>query len=476
MRNNVHWKSRDFRDTAKLCLNIKKCFAGAAFGSVWIGIAAAPGTALAGCVTSPEVGGVTITCDAPGTVSSVSAGPGNDTIRVISGFFGTPGSNAGGAFNGDNGNDNFFLTGGSIQDAVGGNGIDSIQLSGLAEVRNSIRGNLGNDTINLAGGRVAGNVHGDENNDTITLSGSTDVGSVFGGAGTDQFYILSGMVRQTVQSGSGDDEITIGDPGNPSAAGPSIGTSVDGSLDNDKILIVNGTMGSLTGNAGDDTIWLYGGTINGAVTGGDGIDTIKLGGVADSELIPAGSPYAGSVTSGSTATSIQGGEGDDNITLTGGTINSTGNAVTGDGGNDRITLAGLTMAGRIVGGTGNDTFNIQSGSTSEVDGGAGTDTFYLSGGKITGSVIGGDGDDQITSSHGGPAHSLTRFLAGMVRTRCAWKPQAAMTVASCLMVETTPAPAMASSTLSPSLARRFRWRAAKSPTGRESTWRMAALP
>ncbi len=369
-----------------------------ALGTVLAGMALAPGEAVAACSGLPaDNSDNTILCDTGDDYIPFSGFGGNDTITIDNGrvFNGVSTD----FIAGGTGNDVFFINGGRLRDLNADAGNDTIHLGnsgvGTAIIDNSIRGHAGNDVIDLNAGTVGGNVHGDEDMDVMTLSGATVNQNVFGGSGNDELYIKSGSVGQQVQSGGGDDSITIGDPANSGGAGPTIGTVVDGFSDNDKILIISGSMGSVTGNTGNDTIWLYGGSIVNAVTGAAGEDTIILGGVANSDIIPTGSSYLGTQTAGSSLLSINGNEGNDSITLISGTITSTGNAVTGDDGDDTITLDGVAMNGSILGEAGLDTFHIRSGSTIALDGGTDSDGFFLSGGQVVGSVNGGDGNDSI---------------------------------------------------------------------------------
>lgn len=379
--------------------------------------------AMAACIGLPATNtNNTITCDGTATdqFDGFNGLGGDDTITINGGTFGFESTNAngeltatGGQIRGGTQGDTINLNGGTMTDVISDDGIDTINLgtinpdgtrSGNALIRNSLRGSNDKDYINLYSGRVGkggsrffvGNVHSDNGDDEILLDGAYVLGTVFGGLNDDILMMKSGTVVQSVWGQDGIDKITIGDPSAPDAAGPTIGGAVDGGTENDLIAVISGKMASVTGGAGVDRIWLYGGEVTGAVDGAAGMDTIILGGaVGENELVPPNSPLRGTPTIGSNVQSISGGADNDTITLTSGTIRSAGDAVSGGAGNDTITLSGLVMSGRILGGADADTFNIVSGSTVEVDGGTGADTFYLSGGNVTGSVIGGDGDDQI---------------------------------------------------------------------------------
>ena len=305
------------------------------------------------------------------------------------------------AINAAAGNDVITLSGGMIGAIDGREGSDTIVLQGslisrphLGVNRGSFVAGTGDDTIHLLSGTVEGNVLGDfdgaspaDGDDQITLNGATITGFIRGRAGADTITLLSGTVGQQVLGDEGSDTINIGDGTNPSAAGPSIISAVRGGTDADAITLHNGTVGgSVTGDAGEDTISLLGGSA-GNVDGGDDSDQITL--------------------TGSSVTSIGGGSGNDNIWLTGGTISSTGNAVTGGDGNDNIHFHGTAFTGAVLGGAGNDVFDLGTGAAGNIDGGADNDVFSLTGSSVA-AIAGGSGDDTLTWSAG----SLASFNGG----------------------------------------------------------------
>ena len=238
---------------------------------------------------------------------------------------------------------------------------DTITLDG-AVVSEFIVGDEGNDIINLLSGSLGQqsndnkNVRGDAGRDIITLNRASIGGSIFGGTDVDELILLSGFVYGSAQSGAGNDRIIVGDARNLSAPGPTIFEGVDGWDDDDEIFIINGTVGYVTDNNGNDTIWLDGGTVIAGVAGGNGNDEINLG-----------TKDAGKALGGTTI----------------------GGDVLGGTGNDTIDWQLGAVAGAIVGGDGSDTLSVAV--TSGYDG-----SQILDGGDDTGT---GDGFiDDLTIS------------------------------------------------------------------------------
>lgn len=291
----------------------------------------------------------------------------------------------------------------------GRQGVDTITLQGAVIGTTGIAGGEGGDTIRLISGTVQGNVLGDRNgptlddgDDVISLEGATVNSFIRGNAGNDRIDLLSGKVGGGVLGDLGNDVITVGVRGNPSDAGPEVGTVVSGDDPGspgvggvDTITMYSGVVGSISGDAGNDTIELYGGRVGknspGSVNGGMGEDTINLyGGTAGA--VNGGDDSDTIVLEGSTVTSLSGGGGNDIINLKSGAITTTGTAVSGGDGNDQITLESITIAGAISGASGNDSFNLISASVKAVSGGTGNDSLNWTGGSLS-SFDGEDGSD-----------------------------------------------------------------------------------
>ena len=358
-------------------------------------------------VGSPDVNTIEVR---NGTVDVVIGGFARDVITVTGGTVAVQ-------IVGEDGNDEINLLGGFVDAVSGQLGNDVITLNG-ATIGKFIVGNEGNDSIFLRSGSVGNNVHGFAGDDIIELSGATVGGNIFGDGGADVVRLLSGRVNGRVEGGDGNDDIFVGSIGAP---GPTVGGVIDGQNGNDDIFMYSGTVGSVAGNSGADVLNLYGGTVTlsgNAVTGGDGDDTINLGGppIPPPPAPPPNPPLApltlainGTVDGGAgndtinfmsgSVLALAGGAGNDGFNLDGGTATTNGTALAGGDGDDVINLAGTVLLGRVDGGAGADRFSFTAGSVLALVGGADNDVFSLDGGTITSTgtaLDGGDGDDVIT--------------------------------------------------------------------------------
>ncbi len=192
-------------------------------------------------------------------------------------------------------------------------------------------------------------------------SGASQILSAVSGQGTDPLkmaegtiasilygngQVIVGGVNSNVQGTDGDDIIRVG-----------IGSSVNGGAGND--IISAGPFSTISGGDGDDAISTQGGS---TVYGGAGNDTIGTG------------PYS----------TVTGGDGDDRIVALAGSI------VNGGAGADIISV---NYNSEAHGGDGADT--ILSGQDgNRIDGGAGDDDISLSGDALL-NYSAGDGSDTI---------------------------------------------------------------------------------
>ena len=134
-----------------------------------------------------------------------------------------------------------------------------------------------------------------------------------------------------------------------------------------------GTVGAVAGDAGDDQIWLLGGTVLGNVASGEGDDRIMLNG-------------------GSVAGAIDAGNGNTAVNLMAGSAGSVQSGM----GNDVVQLGGATIAGAIDTGAGDDTIVLIAGSAGSVLAGAGNDTLnWNSAAAITPLINMGAGNDVL---------------------------------------------------------------------------------
>jgi Ca2+-binding RTX toxin-like protein len=200
-------------------------------------------------------------------------------------------------------------------------------------------------------------INGDESDNAIVVSVSQDDGTF-----TLDGNIYTGVAYIYVYGNGGNDTIQV------SAAAPgSIGASIDGGDGADHLSL--NFDGGIWGGAGDDVIDLSD-SFQGNVSGDDGNDQIFVRGeCVDADISgDAGNDYI-DASQNNYRVVIRGGEGDD--TIYGSQFND---QIYGDGGSNYLYGLG-----------GNDTFYCQNGSPDTVDGGAGTNFMYADAveGRIT---------------------------------------------------------------------------------------------
>ncbi|MCX7893546.1 MAG: PA14 domain-containing protein, partial [Burkholderiales bacterium] len=347
--------------------------------------------------------------------------------------------------------------------ALGGEGDDVIDLSGVtdAAIEFEVEGGNGNDTIKLGAGKgkVKGGagddqiwgsdgddiIFGEGGNDWIDAKGGNDL--VFGDGGKikdDAYVATSGITdgNDVIIGGLGDD-ILIGGGGadkiggdfDPNLPDPGSGGGNDVIIGDGAILVRSGTAiteikDTTRGSGGNDVI--RGGGGNDRIYGGKGDDNIE-GNAGDDQIwgedgfdVIKGGAGNDVIRGGKDDDTIDGNEGNDQIwgedgrdTLRGGDGNDTiyggagADTIYGDAGNDFIW--GEADGDRIWGGTGNDTIDAGSGrnyvygedGNDVITSGNDPDTIaggagddVISSGDGTDEITGGDGNDQITSGSG----------------------------------------------------------------------------
>ena len=214
-----------------------------------------------------------------GAVNEIHAGTGNDDVFVSTGS-GWSGSSTNNVW-GDEGNDRIEAIGYSpfvTNELYGGDGNDFLIAEGSGggdpggTVRNSAWGGFGNDTIELIGmgrslfsdvGHVA---YGEDGDDVITSI--ADLGSEFSDSGE------SHVGSTELYGGTGDDALTASTRFNP---GDEVtgGASLFGQAGNDTLRVYGGVENTLDGGAGDDTI--TGGSGADRIIGGSGADALRGG-------------------------------------------------------------------------------------------------------------------------------------------------------------------------------------------------------
>ena len=261
----------------------------------------------------------------------------------------------------------------------------------------------GNDQVTISGGTVFGGIIMNAGDDYFEMTGGEVQGSILGDdeetAGDDTFVVSGGTIGGSIFAGGGADTVTVSDEA-------SIGLA-DEAFD------------SVGLESGDDTFTITGGTLAGAVSGGTGIDTLTISGEIGTFVAGNEGDDVISIEGGTIGTNVLGGEDDDEITISGGLINGfvdlgdgtdtltmtggeIGEAVFGGGDADTVDISGGIVGTSVITDTGDDSVSI-SGTAEigeDVATGEGEDSIEISGGSIGGSVFAGAGGDTIDVSGG----------------------------------------------------------------------------
>lgn len=395
----------------------------------------------------------TATVGADGAPVDISLGLGDDTFRISGAAI------VYGSVLGNDGNDTFDVSGGDIRGSIFGNsGNDIVRISGNAlvgvdpgpgivdsvgleagddqftmtggELAGAVSGGLGNDRITIENGTIGSFVEGNEGNDTIDISGGEIAGAVLGDLGDDDITISGGTIDFFVAGNDGDDTIIIG----TAAGGPAIASSVFGDDGNDDIRILGGTIGTTVSPSdvslgeGADIFQMSGGIVRGSLFAGSENDTVTISGNA---IIEGGDGFSVAVAVPVPSVAVELDDGDDTLTMTGGTIGleSEPDDVDLGAGADTFRMSGGTITGSLYAGSENDNVtisgtaiiqgNLPPGSEPPFPGAVelneGDDQFTMTGGTLGGSVSGGNGIDDVTISGGtitGDVEAETIRLSG----------------------------------------------------------------
>jgi Ca2+-binding RTX toxin-like protein len=373
--------------------------AGAGNGPVTLSYATVDGTATAGTDYVATSGSLTF-----------GAAGGTQTVSVV--------------INGDysfEADQTFFL---QLSNVVGaavadGSGVGTILNDDSPPLGDTLLGNTGNDTIYggpandfINGDGGADLIFGNAGNDTILGGNSAD--TINGGDGNDSIDGQGGPDQ--IESGNGDDIFVWSgaSSGNDTVTNASGADGVQATFDGSSNVVtigqsavpLGGIYSFLQVSEGGSTLTVDSSVAQVTVDGGNGDDTITVtdmdrvcrglvtvrGGKGDDLLTGVNAKL------GQMSLSMSGGDGNDTIIGTSGD-----DTLSGDAGNDRIK-AGLGND-LVFGGAGIDSINGDGGNDTLI-GGDGTDTLVgdgadtLSGDAGNDSLVGGQGNDSLTGGDG----------------------------------------------------------------------------
>ncbi|WP_444934176.1 autotransporter family protein [Microbulbifer sp. JTAC008] len=161
------------------------------------------------------------------------------------------------------------------------------------------------------------------------------------------------------------------------------GVDIETYAGNDTIILNGGTAENVLAGEGDDEITITGGIVTLFADGGAGNDTITL----DERSSDVGNYLGGG--------GIHGGDGDDTLIL----LDGLSFHVWGGEGNDTITLDGGFIFNYLDGGNGDDYIYWDEGISNEIRGGSGSDTLLIDSHSFDGDVI-LDGGDDLSANDG----------------------------------------------------------------------------
>ena len=345
-----------------------------------------------------------------------------------------------------------------FENYVGGSGADTFNISAAQTL--NLNGGAGDDTFAfLPGAALTGRIDGGAGSDSLDyhnygadVNVSLAAGSataVNGGApgnvsGVEQ--VIGSNLNNTLEGTNGDD-VLIGGAGNNTLVGHGgndryvfdgnnwgTNTVVENAGEGNDTLDLSGATGALTFNVGAGTLNLNdtfgnsvahtggnvenllggnggnvfnfanGATVGGNIVGGAGNDTLDFNGYATPRnvvLTALGSDdgFKGTASGiGGTFDNVNAitGSGVGGDTITGMNTASTWQVATQYTDNASSRALTFSQFETLIGGSGNDTFNIAGALTNDLRGGAGDDTFVLANGAtLNGTIDGGAGTDLL---------------------------------------------------------------------------------
>jgi hypothetical protein len=199
--------------------------------------------------------------------------------------------------------------------------------------------------------------------------------------------------------------ITAGDQN--TVADTTVGTLTMGAMNVTSGTATSGTIAFVANEANLTATGLTAAALQDITISGD--EDVNLGTVVTANSINAtNSTGILTVTAGASAKSVTGGSGADQLTLNGGRIHT----LDGGAGNDTITVTSTNATSTINGGAGNDGITITDVDQYVVIGGAGTDNFNV-GANVATTIVGGDGSDTLTITTGGVDFAAGFAVAGV---------------------------------------------------------------
>ncbi|TFF22003.1 hypothetical protein E3C22_15250 [Jiella endophytica] len=272
--------------------------------------------------------------------------------------------------------DSTYITFAGIENAVGGDGEDTLEGNDSA---NHLVGNRGNDLITGYG-------------DDDTLDGGAGMDTLRGGSGNDEmrggtgndFYVATDAGDTVIETaGEGMDEVRALVSFTLSANVETLSLGGTGNINGTG----NATANTLIGNAGNND--LNGAAGNDTIYGGDGNDTLRGGGGNDEMRGSIGDDFYVVTEAGDTV--IEGaGEGIDEVRTYMAYTLGRNLEILSFGGTGNLAGTGNELANTLIGNAGNNDLNGAAGNDTLI-GGAGNDT--LRGGGDADEMRGGTGND-----------------------------------------------------------------------------------
>jgi filamentous hemagglutinin family protein len=301
-----------------------------------------------------------------------------------------------------------LVTYNSIENLIGGTGVDNFTLAG-GTLSGSIDGGAGIDVF--TGDNVASSFIVTALN-TFNATGITgsilNIESLTGGTLNDSFTLAGGTLDGAIDGGAGIDTLIADNVVNTFVVTALNGGTVTG--------VIGGfsNIENLTGGNTNDSFSLSGGTLDGAIDGGVGTDTFTADNVANTFVINAanGGTVTGVTNGFSNIENLIGGTATDSFALSGG--GTLAGTIDGRAGSDTLiadNVASTFLITVLNGGT----LNGITGGFSNIEnltGGTANDSFTLTGGTLDGAIDGGNGIDTLTANNVDNTFTLTGTNTG----------------------------------------------------------------